>query len=272
MGASVWEVKKKKPFDKYYYYSAAVQSPESDVEFMRNTYRSLTGVNPQTLREDFCGSFAICCDWTGLGESYRAIGVDYDPVPLAYGTKNYLSKLEQSRQGRIQTIEADVLKQQLPSADVVCALNFSYFCFKQRSQMLAYYRSVHESLNENGVFILDCFGGSQCYEANVEETEHEDEGFSYFWDQDNFNPVNHHAKFYIHFKRKGEARRDRVFSYDWRLWSLAELRDILQEAGFKSSRVYWEGDDGDGEGNGVFAPTEYGEECESWIAYLVAEK
>ena len=69
--------------------------------------------------------------------------------------------------------------------------------------------------------------------SNEEETEHPDEGFSYFWDQDSFDPVSNHAKFYIHFKRRGEARQDRVFSYDWRMWSIPEIRDIMEDVGFR---------------------------------------
>ena len=78
--------------------------------------------------------------------------------------------------------------------------------------------------------------------------------------------------FYIHFQRTGEEKREKVFSYDWRIWSLAELKDILSEVGFSSSQVYWEGTDEDGDGDGLFTPTEKGEECESWIAYMVAKK
>ena len=45
---------------------------------------------------------------------------------------------------------------------------------------------------------MDCVGGSECYEANEEETDHEDDGFSYFWDQDSYNPITNEAQFYIH--------------------------------------------------------------------------
>jgi hypothetical protein len=35
--------------------------------------------------------------------------------------------------------------------------------------------------------------------------------------------------------------------------------------------VYWEGDDDDGGGNGVFTPVKRAENCPSFIAYIVAE-
>ena len=63
-----------------------------------------------------------------------------------------------------------------------------------------------------------------------------------------------------------------VITYDWRIWTLPELTEMLIEAGFKKATVYWEGTDENGEGNGVFTPTTEGEADAGWIAYIVAEK
>ena len=92
--------------------------------------------------------------------------------------------------------QADVLSKDLPKADVVAALNFSYFIFKDRNTLKQYFTAVHDTLNDQGLLVLDCFGGSKCYEANVEETEYEDEKFSYFWDQDTFEPLTNEAQFF----------------------------------------------------------------------------
>ena len=73
--------------------------------------------------------------------------------------------------------------------------------------MKKYFRSAYQSLHPKGVFILDIFGGSACQEANEEETIHET--FSYFWDQDSFNPITHDAQFYIHFKPKGGPKKEK---------------------------------------------------------------
>ena len=56
------------------------------------------------------------------------------------------------------------------------------------------------------------------------------------------------------------------------MWSIPELKDILEEVGFKKVHVYWEGTDEDGDGDGEFKRVEKGEDCESWIAYLACEK
>jgi len=259
-------------FDKYFYYRNSVQSPDTDVVFLRDAYVELKDKKPKTLREDFCGTFSICCEWVKLHSNHDAIGVDLDPEPIQYGLENYLPDLKEEPQSRVNIMQRDVLDPKLPSADVVAALNFSYSLFKDRATLRKYFSNCFKTLNEDGVFICDIFGGSQCYEPNEEETEHEDKGFSYYWDQDSWDPVTNEAMFYIHFKRKGEKKREKVFTYDWRMWTIPELREILAEAGFSKSHVYWEGTTDDGEGDGNFKRVMQGEDCESWIAYIAAEK
>lgn len=257
-------------FDKYEYYSKAVQSPEEDAAFIRNTYIELRNTKPKILREDFCAAHALCCEWVKLGTDHQAIGVDLDPEPLDYGKTNYQPKLTSKERSRLEVIQDNVLTRNLPNADIVAALNFSYFGFKQRKELLNYFRNVYNSLNEGGILLFDCFGGAECLEPNEHESIYDE--FSYFWDQDTFNPVNHHAKFHIHFKRKGEKKRLKVFSYDWRLWNLPELKDIAEDAGFSRCYTYWEGTDEDGDGNGIFTRSDVGDECESWVAYIAALK
>ena len=262
--------KKLEPFDKYHYYFESVQSPEADVSFMHDTYKDLRGKKPKILREDFCAAFANCCAWVEQGSQYSAHGVDIDPEPLAYGRKHYLSQRTAAEQKRVHILKQNVLSPSLPKADVVCALNFSYFTFKDRKTLLRYFVNANKTLNKDGILVLDCFGGSDTQEQNIEETEFDT--FSYFWDQDFFDPITQHCKFAIHFKRKGEKTRRNVFTYDWRMWTIPEIRDLLEDAGFKNSTVYWEGTTRDGEGNGKFKPANKGEECESWVAYIVACK
>ncbi|MCY4321427.1 MAG: class I SAM-dependent methyltransferase, partial [Bdellovibrionaceae bacterium] len=145
--------------------------------------------------------------------------------------------------------------------------NFSYFTLKERSLMLKYFKNALKCLSKKSLFIIDVLGGTECEELSEEEIQHEN--FSYYWDLDYFDPISRTGHFYIHFKRKGEKKIKKVFSYDWRLWTLPELKDILIEAGFSKVHVYWEGTDKKGEGNGIFKPVKNGDICESWIAYLV---
>lgn len=257
-------------FDKYDLYSKAVQSAESDVVFLRKTYKELRKKEPKILREDFCGTFALSCEWVKLNPRFEAIGVDLDPEPLEYGKLRHLPKLRPDQQKRIRLMEGNVLLSQLPKADLALAMNFSYFIFKTRDLMKQYFANVYKSLKPDGVFILDCFGGSQCYDAIEETTNHR--SFKYYWDQTGFDPVTNRALFHIHFKPKGQKKMERVFTYDWRMWSIPELRELLAEVGFKKTHVYWEGTTRSGEGDGIFTRTEKGEACLSWIAYIAAEK
>lgn len=257
-------------FDKYYYYKKSVQSPDADVEFLHKAYKELKNKPAKILREDFCGTFSICCEWVKMDKSHSAIGVDLDAEPIKYGKNNYYTELTEEQQSRIQVVEKNVMDKSLPKADIISAQNFSYFIFKSREVLKDYFKNAYKTLNEDGIFIIDCFGGSQCQEPNEEETEHGE--FSYFWDQDKFDPVTNEALFHIHFKRKGEKKKEKVFSYDWRMWSLPELCEVMSEVGFSNTHIYWEGTDKDGEGNGEFTRVTEGEDCESWVAYVAAEK
>lgn len=263
-----------KPFDKYDLYLKSVQSPDEDVQFMRQAYINARpdGKTPLTLREDFCGTFANCCAWIKLGPKMRAVGIDLDPEPLQYGMERHKPTLNAEEQGRLSILEQDVLKSADQHADVIAAMNFSYFLFKERATLLNYFKQCREALNARGVLVLDCFGGSDCQESNIEETDFADDGFTYYWDQDSFDPITNRAVFHIHYKRKGEKRRDKVFSYDWRMWSIPELRDVLLDAGFSQVQTYWEGTNEDGEGDGEWRIANVGEECQAWVSYLVALK
>lgn len=262
-------MKRKFSFDKYAFYREAVQSPETDVKFIRRVYQEARGRDPVTLREDFCGTFALCCEWVKLNPKFKAIGVDLDPEPLAYGKKNYLSELREDQKSRLVTHRGDLLKAAMDPADIAVAMNFSYFIFREPELLLKYFGNVRKSLNKNGVFLIDLFGGSLCYSANEERSRKK--GFTYFWDQESFEPISNRAKFAIHFQVKDRPKVRRVFTYDWRMWTIPELRELLAQAGFKRSHVYWEGTNSQGGGNGVFRRTEKGEDCQSWIAYISAE-
>lgn len=262
--------KSARPFDKYDYYRRAVQSPDTDVVFLRDVYRECRGRAPESMREDFCGTFALSCEWVKLSPRHIGVGVDLDPEPLAYGRERNLTQLSPAQRDRLTILQGNVLDPQLPPVDLVAAMNFSYFIFKNRGQMLGYFKNVHRTLKSDGVLVQDLFGGSLCYDANEEKTKHKD--FTYYWDQKSFDPATNYAQFAIHFKPEGGKKIPDVFTYDWRMWSIPELKEILKEAGFRRTHLYWEGTTKSGGGDGKFKRVERGESCLSWIAYLVSEK
>ena len=259
-----------KDFDKYKYYKAAVQSPDTDVEFIRGVFREARKRDPVSLREDFCGTFAISCEWAKLNSKFIAYGVDLDPEPIEYGKANYLPQLSASQQERVNIKLGNVLDSGLAKADIVAAFNFSHYIFKTREGMKAYFQNCYSTLNKDGVLIVDSFGGSRCQEENEEVTNRGK--FKYFWHQESFDPITHEAMFRIHFKPKDGKKIKNVFTYDWRMWGILELRELMHEVGFTKTHVYWEGTTKAGNGDGKFKRAEKGEECEAWIAYVVGEK
>ena len=264
-----------RPFDKYFYYINSVQDPEGNMAFLRQVYLEVRGHVPRdlTLREDFCGTFANACAWVKLGPGMRAHGLDLDPEPLAYGREHYFSKLTPDQQARLTTSQGDVLEAPLAEADVVAALNFAACFFHTRALLMKYATRVKESLKPGGIVVFDLLGGPFYEEANEHETEIEDpEEFSYFFEEDDFDPLNRLATFRIHYKRKGEPKRKNLFVYTFRLWTPPELRELLLDCGFSDVKYYWEGSTEDGEGNEIWSLATAGEGCDTWHAYIVALK
>ena len=168
-------------------------------------------------------------------------------------------------------IQTDVRTVKARPVDSVLAMNFSYFIFKTRDGLREYFRTVRRGLVRDGLFLLDAYGGSESF-LEIEEPRDFD-GFTYVWDQNVVNPITGDVINHIHFEFPDGTKMNKAFTYDWRLWTLPELREILLEAGFKRVSVYWEGtDEKSGEGNGEWTISERGEACQGWIAYLVAER
>jgi hypothetical protein len=254
---------------KYKLYEESVQNSEGDIDFINQEYKKIYGHLPKTLREDFCGTGLLATDWVKQGKDHFAWGIDLDKLPLEYGKNNHLLRLSAGQKKRMSYIHGNVLDSFPFSADVIVAFNFSYFIFKTRRELVNYFAMARKGLSKKGAFLIDLFGGSACYEPSEEETEYEE--FSYFWDLDRFNPITNECLYHIHFKTKHDRKKHRkVYSYDWRMWSMVELREALEDAGFKKTLTYWEGEDEDGQGNGEFYPSHKEENCQSWISYIVA--
>jgi hypothetical protein len=256
------------PFDPYKFYQASVQSPEYDVQLFSRLYFKMYGVLPKSFREDFCGTHALCCQWVKLRSQNQAWGLDLDPEPLMWGLKHNQVSLTPKQRERLFIIQGNVLVPELVKTEIVAALNFSYFVFKTRKQLRDYFSNVRGSIKNKGFFILDVFGGSQCQGPVTDKKKVK--GFEYQWEQKNFDVISHHADFAIHFKYQGKLYSN-VFTYNWRLWTIPELIELLTEAGFASVQCYWEGTDAHGCGNGRFCPVKKASSCESWIGYLVAK-
>jgi len=262
---------RKLPFDKYDLYLNAVQSPDGDVQFYRERYKEFFGAPKTglTLREDFCAGGAISCEWVKLHKDNTSCGLDLDEEPMNYGRKHYVAKLKPEQQKRVALIKKDVLEPGLPKAHVAAATNFSYYIFRDRKTLTAYFKNVYSSVHKKGLFIVDMFGGTACTDYSKDRIPVP--GFTYYWEQKDFDPITNYANFGIHFRYKGKLYKN-VFTYEWRMWSIAEVREMMIEAGFDDAVVYWEGSKRDGSGNGKFTRVTEGEACLSWIAYVIGVK
>ncbi len=258
--------------DKYALYQKAVQEPEHEVEFFELAYREANGHRePVVLREDFCGTFAVCCAWAASKLGRRALGVDLDPEPLAWGAANNLKPLTDEQKKRVRILEADVRKVCSPKADVLAAQNFSFFLFMERRELLGYFKAARRNLAPGGVMVMDMMGGPDCFLEDHNETRKCD-GFSYTWRTEKVNPITQISEHSIGFKFKDGSRMREAFRYRWRMYSIPEIRDLLMEAGFARVDVYWEGATEDGDGDGNWRITTEAEMDPSWLCYVVARR
>ncbi|HBE93036.1 MAG TPA: SAM-dependent methyltransferase [Gammaproteobacteria bacterium] len=257
--------------DRHRLYEQAVQAVDADYDFLDATFKKLRGRRAHLLREDFCGTAAMCCEWVRHRKGNYAIGVDIDKEVLRWGKKHNQGKLKESAAKRVKLIRSDVRSVDTGPVDIVLAMNFSYQMFKERSALLDYFRCVRKTLVDDGVLFIDAFGG---YDAYREIQEPRDcDGFTYIWDQASYNPITGEMTCHIHFSFPDGTRMKRAFSYTWRLWTLPEIREILDEAGFSKVLVYWEGTDRKtGEGNSIYKPSMKGDADPGWICYLSAAK
>jgi hypothetical protein len=258
--------------DRYALYQEAVQSPEDDFAFLRRIYRKHAGREALHLREDFCGTALLSSTWVQRSPGHTAEGFDLDPEPLAWGRKNNLSKIGAAAK-RVTLHRKDVRLAGSRKADLRLAQNFSYYVFQERDELVGYFRAARASLAQDGMFAVDCYGGTEAT-AEVKEYKTLSRGARYVWDQAEYYPGTGEYLCYISFRFRGGSRLEHCFKYVWRYWSIVEVRDALYDAGFETVDAYFEQTDRpDGEGNGLFKLDQRGQsgrDCIGLVAYLVA--
>jgi SAM-dependent methyltransferase len=255
--------------DRHALYELSVQNVEQEVEFLEETFFFHRGRRPILLREDFCGTAQAACAWVATNRRHRAVAVDVDGEVLDWSRRRHVERLKPGARKRLELRQEDVREVSTAPADIICAFNFSYWYFKQRRVLLDYFRSVRRGLRKDGLFFLDVFGGAESYTECKEKTVHN--GFTYIWEQASYDPLTADYVCHIHFKFADGSKLKRAFSYYWRLWTMPEIRELLDDAGFSTHHVYWQGTDDDGEASGEFFLADEGENDPAWIAYIVAE-
>lgn len=258
--------------DRHDCYQRSVQAVDAEIDFVDETFTKLRKRKAVTLREDFCGTGNTSCEWVRRRRTNRAIGVDLCVDTMAWGIEHNVDKLPEEAQRRVRLHEGNVLTAKIDPVDIVLAMNFSYFLLTDRKTLLSYFKHVRNGLQRDGLFMLDCYGGWESYKP-CREPRKINKNLTYIWDQADFDPISGMATCHIHFKFSDGSKLNKAFSYHWRMWTLPEVRELLAEAGFKKSTVYWEGEDAKtGEGDGHFQPADKVENEPAWICYIVAEK
>ncbi|MBN8554469.1 MAG: class I SAM-dependent methyltransferase [Deltaproteobacteria bacterium] len=268
----------RRALNKYLLYEASVTDPKDDVKLFNRFYRLAFLKDAHLYREDFCGTFAHSVEWIKLHPQNKSYSLDLSKEPLNYGIKNHLIRLSQEEKKRLSIRRQNVLHARTPKVDLITSMNFSYSCLKTKAELKKYFQNAFRSLHKKGMLLIDVMGGSEVQAPNIERTKislgRGKPKFTYIWEQKNFDAINHEARFAIHFQMADSKRKlKNVFTYDWRLWSLPELQDLMKEVGFDDVHIYWEGTRRNSEeGNGVFTRKKSVADCEVWIAYIAGIK
>lgn len=275
--------KRSKALSRYDLYRACVQDPPMMVRFVQAVHGG-DPAKPLALREDFSGPGSLSGEWVNLGKRHTAVAVDLDPEPLSHVRKH----------PRVKTRAMDV-RACRDKADCVALFNFAVCELHERKELVGYFKHLAACLKKGGVVVMDIFGGlSACTPSVTRATRRLPDGspVKYTWRTDavhaatgmiecsmDFRLTSPSQRFARGGKPEAKAATDRTwpraFSYNWRHWSIAELRDALADAGFGQVDLYDRlGDAVDSDGRLYVRPldaseTELGED---WVAYLAARR
>ncbi|XP_065865272.1 uncharacterized protein [Euphorbia lathyris] len=300
---------------KFLLYQQSVQSPKGDISYLLKFFLMYIGGRvPLHFQEDFCGTALLSTEWLRSDSRRTAVGVDLDLEALNWCMENNINKIGADCSSRIflfhgnvlQPSEAKLLRFEpqelidnitlqeqkddpakyskrnipLPSRDIVCAFNFSCCCLHKRAELVSYFKHVLEALSKKGgIFAIDLYGGTSS-EGKL-RLQRRFPNFTYIWEQAEFDIIERKTRISLHFHLQKQQKKLRhAFSYSWRLWSLPEIRDCLEEAGFQSIH-FWlrqtpdSEDNQSTEGFGVGRDIKYEEvktfeQQDSWNAYVVA--
>ena len=262
--------------DKHTLYQTSVQSPGVDIEFFEGEFAKMRGRKPLRMREDFCGTALLSTVWCQSDPKRSALGVDLDPATLAWGRAHNLERAGTDVARRVKLAQADVRETRFAKVDLTLAMNFSYCVFHTRDALGSYFTAAYQGLVRDGVFVLEVYGGTESMSVMTEERPVRG-NVTYIWEQEKFNAIDHHTLCHISWRFKDDSVLERAFTYDWRLWTLPELRELLLAAGFRDIKFYFErvdGDEGDEflTGTGEFIARTEIDNQEAWLAYVVALK
>ncbi|MBX3356856.1 MAG: hypothetical protein KF745_00355 [Phycisphaeraceae bacterium] len=251
--------------DRFDLYELCAQAPDQEARFLHAVH----GARPRVLRDDFAGPGAVARAWTRIVPRAGAIAVDLDPEPMA--------KCRASP--GVECLRADATRTRR-RADVIAAFNFALCELSDRAALLRYLKNARASLTPRGVFACDLYGGAEAYTPGSYTRRLRGpagERIEYTWTQRSADILTARVVNTMTFRlRDPGSTRDRVlkdaFTYRWRLWTMAEVREAMAEAGFPSTEVYDRYADAiDSRGGMIVRPVSSGPELgDNWVVYIVA--
>lgn len=214
---------------RYDLYEWCAQDPLRDALLLG----SIHGCEPHILGEDFAGTGAISRAWVSAMPRGRAIAVDRDASPLARceGTPG------------VTVHAADVMNVR-DRADVIAVMNFSICEWQDRRTLVAYLRHARSRLRPGGALVASLFGGDDAMRSGRfrQAVQTPAGAVMYEWEQRSADVTTGRIVCAMHFKIGRSAWMRDAFIYDWRLWSIAELREAMSDAGFTATDVYDHGE------------------------------
>lgn len=240
-----------KKADKHECYQAAVQDVRKEARNLMSIFSELSGENhgaegvvPTHLQEDFCGTALLCREWVSKNPTRHAVGIDLDHDVLDYAQKKIndsnLCDVVHLFNGDVLSFEAT----ELPAPHLVVALNYGICYFHRFSTLVKYFQRCRKILARGGIFICDLFNG--LFPGNEPVSFWKTcNSFEYLFEQTKVDPLSNTCHGRINFKFSDGSWMRRAFSYHFRMWSLAEVKDAMLEAGFEHVDFYISLDDKD---------------------------
>jgi SAM-dependent methyltransferase len=243
-------------WDKFSLYELCAQNPPRDARLLRaiwadgqRSHRAAARTD-LILGEDFCGTAALSRAWCDLLARGCAVAVDRDPATIAQARG--LGRED----ARLRLVTADVHRVR-ERVDLIAVLNFSICELHERRGLVRYLRHARSRLRPGGCLICDVYGGVDAFETGMldqrirppqklpDGSPHpaRRDRITYSWEQRSADPFTGRVVNAMHFDVRSPGGSKpfgiiNAFVYDWRLWSVPELREAMLEAGFARTDVY----------------------------------
>ncbi|KAJ1963398.1 hypothetical protein H4R35_007252, partial [Dimargaris xerosporica] len=215
------------------------------------------------LREDFCGTAALCQEWVQAHVNNTATGVDIDPQVIQYARTHTLADARTAArvrlvQGNVLTIDAALSRHSVPDATthdcalpsehhrhpplpkvhIIASLNYALFYFHERQHLVQYLRICCANLHSFGILVADAFGGTRLF-SSLPRTKTRSMGtYNYHFEYRSFDALTNLGRYAIHFEFRDGSWIRNHFKYTFRIYSLAELREAMVEAGFHRVHIW----------------------------------